>query len=207
MDRKKRFLIAILLLAALGSASFAEGAGGLLFGMVQPGWNPGFMPAVPATQPEFEYMGGYGYGVTRDDLIIGGFGLAMLDYAIFDSASYQAADRHIAGGAGGVILGSRIIGTGFLHLDVAARLGLGGVAEATKSLDNGLSSFTRKGYAIIYAEPYVELGVGLSRWMHLAATLSYPFIGNFIPGKPFTSFLYYSPVLGVTMTFGDFRSF
>ena len=201
------FPIIALSWAAFSGGAFAEGAGGLLFGLAQPSWNPGFMPAVPSDMPTFEYMGGYGYGVTRDGTIIGGFGLAFLDCDIYGAEGWSSSSRipaHVAGGAGGLVVGSRITGSRFSHLDIAARLGLGGMGLATKDLSTADSSYSAEGFAIVYAEPYVELGLGLTPWMQLSATLSYSFIGNLIPGKPMSEVAYHTPVIGATVTFGDF---
>jgi hypothetical protein len=212
MNYKVRIFALTFLLVALTGGAFAKGAGGILMGMVKPEWNPDFMPGVPSSLPDFEYMGGYGYGVARDGAIIGGFGLAFLDYAIYDRENWgetSRTPRHIAGGAGGIVLGSRITGSRMAHLDIAARLGLGGMGLATRRSDyayNGtvLYKYEAKGYAVVYAEPYAELGLGLSPWMQLSATLSYPFIGNLAPGKPFGDVRYYTPTVGVTVTFGAF---
>ena len=190
----------------LSLSTFAEGAGGLLFGFVQPAWNPSLMPKVPGTVPDFEYMGGYGYGVTRDGIIIGGFGLSFLDYNVAD-ANASSQLRHFAGGVGGIVVGSRVFGGESAHLDLASRLGVGGMALWTGSNTStpGSLSDSNTGYMMAYAEPYVELGVGLTSWMHLSATLGYPILGNLIPGKPMTDVSYFSPTIGATLTFGSFR--
>ena len=217
MKAKSRFFAAsVLALAFAGGAfpgsAFAEGAGGPLFGLVMPAWNPSFMPEVPSSLPEFEYMGGYGYGLSRDDVIIGGFGLAFLDYNIYASENWGGGSlipMHVAGGAGGLVVGSRVIAAPGLHLDLAARLGLGGMGLARRELaasylGSDFYRYATKGYAIVYAEPYAELGLGLTPWMRLCATLSYPLIGNFLPGKPFSEVFYYTPAIGLTVSFGKF---
>jgi hypothetical protein len=210
MNRPAPSLTLALLLFACSTfagSAFAEGAGGLLFGLVQPKWNPSFMPAVPDTLPDFEYMGGFGYGVTRDGTIIGGFGLAFLDYEIYDPRNWRSSSQvpmHVAGGAGGLIVGSRVFGSASSHLDIAARLGMGGLGLATKDLSAYSSRYEPRGYAIVYAEPYVELGLGLTRWMHVSATFGYPYIGNLLPGKPLSALAYYTPTIGATVTFGSF---
>jgi hypothetical protein len=207
MKTKSRLLLLALFLLALGGAAAANGAGGLLVGLVQPSWNPSFMPGVPSSLPDIEYMGGYGYGISREGTIVGGFGLAFLDYGIYDSANWEAssqASAHVAGGAGGLVVGSRVFGSRWSHLDIAARLGLGGMGLATKDALSGSAGFVSKGYAIVYAEPYIELGVGLTRWMQLGASLSYLYIGNFVPGKPLNELVYFTPAVGISLTFGRF---
>jgi hypothetical protein len=207
MKTRTRITLALLgLVMTMAVPLAAEGAGGSFFGLVEPGWNPSFMPA--ASTPEMEYMGGYGYGVTYDGFIIGGFGLAFLDYDIYDKAKWSATGAvpiHVAGGVGGVILGQRILGWESFHLDVAARLGVGGMGVSTRQGSPGSYYYVDSGYAIVYAEPYIEAGVGLVPWMHLSATFGYTLIGNFIPGRPMTDALFYTPTLGITMSFGSFE--
>ncbi len=204
MRAKQASLFLPLLLALCVSASSAEGFGGLLFGLSQPAWNPSFLPAVPSGMPDFEYMGGYGGGITPDGLIVGGFGLAILDYAIYDQANWGSGSqvqRHMAGGVGGLIVGSRIIATRFAHLDLAARLGLGGMGVADMGASHEYGSV---GYALAYAEPYLELGLGLLPWMRLNAELGYPIFGNLIPGRPFGDLRYNTPVLALGVSFGSY---
>lgn len=147
---------------------------------------------------DLEYVGGYGYGVAGEGLVIGGFGLGFFD-ANTVSYDYSADRDHLAGGVGGVILGTRVLGTRFVHLDLDCRLGLGGAGYWGPSAPEG------EGYAICYAEPYAELGLGLTPWMHLSATLGYAMMGNLIPGKFLSDLLNYCPTLGFTMSFGEFR--
>jgi hypothetical protein len=203
--------VAALLAACNVAAAFAGGAGGLLFGFLVPEWNPALLPDLPAGQPGFETMGGFGYGVTRDGFIIGGFGLALLDWDMYDGATWTdpaAAAPHLAGGFGGLLVGSRVIGADEVHLDLVARLGFGGMATLEYAgIDpfDGSPDYAASGYAMVYAEPYAELGVGLAPWMHLAATLGYPVFANLIPGKPFSAVLGYGPQLGATLTWGSYR--
>ncbi|MDP3177875.1 MAG: hypothetical protein Q8M76_08225, partial [Spirochaetaceae bacterium] len=71
----------------------------------------------------------------------------------------------------------------------------------------GVGAHTSSGwkvYAIAYAEPYAEVGIGLTPWMRLSATLGYQIIGNFVPGMAFTDLLLRSPTLGMTVTWGRF---
>jgi len=187
-------LFVTLLVPALPLA--AEGAGGLLFQVVKPAWNPAFLGG--ETMPyDLEFMGGYGYGVTEEGMVIGGFGMGFFDTNLV-SYDYDRLNPHLAGGVGGVILGSRVIGTRSAHLDLDCRLGLGGVGSW-----GGTAG--ARGYAICYAEPYAELGLGLTPWMHLSATLGYTVMGNLIPGRFFSDLFDHSPTLGFTLSFGDFR--
>lgn len=203
-----RRIAALLVLAfALAGGAAATGAGGLLFGLAEPGLNPDFMPGTPADLPELEFMGGFGYGVDHDGFIVGGFGLAFLDDTIYDAAYWDAdgpdaVPVHAAGGVGGMVLGSRVVGWSRFHLDLALRAGLGGLG--IKRLEGG--AYAPEGYFIGYLEPYVEAGIGLVSWLHLGATLSYPIIANLIPGRPGSDLLWYSPSLGITVSFGEFGS-
>jgi hypothetical protein len=182
MKRKPLLVAAMIAVAALASA---QGAGGVLFGMAKPDWNPSFIPE-PRMPVDMEYFGGYGYGVGEQGNIAGGFGLAFMD----------SAGAGLAGGAGGMIVGYRLAGERFIHLDLIARLGLGGMGA------DSVSGWT--GHAIIYAEPLAELGIALTPWMRLSATLGYQFIGNFAPGKLFSEVLLRSPTLGFAISWGDY---
>jgi len=212
MRKAKSFLLAFFLIAACAPPALTEGFGGLLFGLSQPSWNPDFLPPVPSSMPEFEYMGGYGGRSTFDGMIIGGFGLAILDYSIYDKANWGSSSpvpRHMGGGVGGLLLGSRIIASRHAHLDLAARLGLGGMAVSDRQVSgtaNGVDSYgyVSRGWALAYAEPYLELGLGPQPWIRVNAELSYPIFGNLIPGRPFGELLHYSPVLAIGLTFGSY---
>ena len=187
----------LLFLLALAAPLAAEGAGGVIFQLVEPALTPRFLGAA-AMPYELEFIGGYGYGVTDEGLVIGGFGFGFFD-ANLVSYDYDWRNEHLAGGVGGMILGQRVFGTRNAHLDIDCRLGLGGAGYWSESAPDG------RGYAICYLEPYAELGIGLTPWMHLSATFGYTLIGNLIPGRFFSELLAYSPTLGFTVSFGDFR--
>jgi hypothetical protein len=188
------FLFLLVLFASLGTAAADPGgAGGLLFGLQRPDWNPPFMPEA-ATPMNLEFLGGYGYGVDREGVIVGGFGMAMLDAGILEGSG-SSADR-AAGGIGGMIIGQRIVDERRLHLDLAARLGLGGTGLRT----NG----RWKGYALAYAEPYLELGLGLTPWMRVTASVGYQVLGNFAPGRLFKDFFMRTPTMGFSIAWGRF---
>ena len=185
MEKNMRLGVAIAALLALAPLASAQGAGGVLFGAAKPDWNPSFLPE--ARMPvDLEYFGGYGYGVSGEGNIIGGFGLAFMD----------AAGDRLAGGAGGMVVGYRLVKETFVHLDLSARLGLGGMGEDT---GNGW-----EGHAVFYAEPLAELGLALTPWMRLSATLGYQLIGSFAPGRLFSGVLMRSPTVGFAVTWGDY---
>ncbi len=199
MSRTSRVLAVLVALIALAGAAAAEGAGGAFFQIVKPDWNPSFLP--DARMPyNVDYFGGYGYGVTYDGSIIGGFGFGFFDSNSMGFLSNWDAQYHMAGGVGGVIVGARLVGTRLVHLDLASRLGLGGLWYYNPS-----ALWRNKGYAIAYAEPYVELGLGFTSWMHLSATLGYAVMANIVPGLAFEDFVNRSPTLGFTVSFGDFE--
>jgi hypothetical protein len=177
---------AVLVLLALfaGAQAFSEGAGGMLYGTSRRDWNPNFMPSSPLAC-DIGYFGGYGYGVDHEGTITGGFGLAL--------SNFGSGSPSIQGGLGGLIVGQRVIGLRLVHLDADLRFGAG-----------GLSYNNSKGYFVAYAEPYLELGIGLTPWLHLSATAGYQFIGNLMGGKVFESFTYWSPTFGMTIGFGSF---
>lgn len=64
--------------------------------------------------------------------------------------------------------------------------------------------YDTSGYAMLYAEPYIELGIGLTPWMHVSVTVGYCLMGNFIPGWPFEAVFYHAPDLGLSVSFGNF---
>ena len=147
----------LLFLLALAAPLAAEGAGGVIFQLVEPALTPRFLGAA-AMPYELEFIGGYGYGVTDEGLVIGGFGFGFFD-ANLVSYDYDWRNEHLAGGVGGMILGQRVFGTRNAHLDIDCRLGLGGAGYWSESAPDG------RGYAICYIEPYAELGIGLTPWM------------------------------------------
>lgn len=201
MRQTIRGTLILCALALFSGAASAEGAGGLMFGVVEPGWKSSILPE-PSMPFDIECIGGFGYGVTSDGFVIGGFGFAFMDSEV---VSYAAiSQKHVAGGVGGLIVGQRVIGTEFIHLDAAIRLGLGGMGIANLGYSSGDDGLPLVGYAIFYGEPYLELGVGLLPWLHLCADLGYPIYGNFIPGKPFQDVCYYSPSLTFSLSFGNF---
>lgn len=199
MSSKTRLLAILAALLILAGAASAEGAGGTFFQIVKPDWNPSFLPG--AQMPyAIDYFGGYGYGVTNDGAIIGGFGIGFLDSGTMGIDPSWSSKHHIAGGVGGVLVGARLVGTRFMHLDLASRLGLGGLWYY-----NPTGTWRNNGYAIVYAEPYAELGVGFTSWMHLSVTLGYTVMANIVPGLAFEDFVNNSPTLGFTLTFGNFE--
>lgn len=183
MTTIRRLLLATAVLVTGMANAAAQGAGGLIFDMAMPSLNPGFMPATICVEG-IQTFGGYGYGVDEDDSIIGGFGVALI-------GSMDSSDG-ATGGFGGLIVGRRVIASHSFHLDLAARLGLGGAANHDS------------GYAMFYAEPYIELGLGLTKWMRLSGTIGYQLIGNILPGNAATEVLIRTPTIGLALSWGSF---
>jgi hypothetical protein len=198
MKRNSLTLAVLALLSLLAIPLSAEGAGGMFFQVVRPEWNPDFLPG--ARMPyNLEYFGGYGYGVSQDGVIVGGFGCGFVDSGLLSPVP-DTGEKHLAGGVGGMIMGARIVGASVIHLDLAARLGAGGIGYHDPS-----AGFQDMGYAILYAEPYAELGIGFAPWMHLSATGGYALMANFVPGEAFSDFINSSPTFGFTLSFGSFE--
>ncbi|MBL8968155.1 MAG: hypothetical protein JNG85_14205 [Spirochaetaceae bacterium] len=192
MNLFKRLLLACAVLAA-GTATLSArpgGGGGLLYSLQRPDWNPAFLPEASGSGSIGQF-GGYGYGVDREGFITGGFGLVMFDAG----ASYQAAApaSRVGGGFGGMIVGRRLSGGPLLNLDLAARLGVGGFRPGAAT-----------SYFSYYAEPYLELGVGLTPWMHLGVNVGYQLVGNLLPAAPGSAFGFHAPSLGFTLTWGRY---
>jgi len=193
---KKRSVLACTLACVFSSIALAQsgGAGGPTIGVTMPEWNPDFMPA--ASGARLLRIGAVGYGVSRDGTIIGGFGYGLIDAGLFDAAAHDRLDPSSAlpaGGVGGLVSGYRLGSGDFAHLDLAARLGVG-----------GMSSGRLRGWAVLYAEPYAELGLRFAPWMRLTASVGYMFLANLVPGTPFEDLLLRSPTLDFGLAFGSF---
>jgi hypothetical protein len=193
---KKRLALSLALSSLLASIAFADsgGAGGPFIGMTMPEWNPDFMPA--ASGARLLCLGASGYGVSRDGSIFGGFGFALLDADYMDATFEDRIDPDFspyAGGVGGLVSGHRLGSGDFAHLDLAARLGAGGIASGRA-----------RGWAVLYAEPYAELGLRFSPWMRLTASVGYMFMANLAPGSPFEALVLRSPTLAFGVAFGSF---
>jgi hypothetical protein len=193
---KKSSILSCALACILPALALAQsgGAGGPTIGATMPSWNPDFMPA--ASGARLLRIGAIGYGVSRDGSIIGGFGYGIFDADLLDAPYYERFDPSstlIAGGLGGLVTGYRLGSGDFAHLDLAAKLGAGGV-----------SSGRLRGWAVLYAEPYAELGLRMTPWMRLTASVGYMLMANLAPGTPFEDLLLRSPTLDFGISFGSF---
>ncbi|MEI6877171.1 MAG: hypothetical protein WCL50_18820 [Spirochaetota bacterium] len=192
MPRPARSFVLVVLSCA-ASLTFAAGAGGVMFGLQRPDFAPSFLPSEGA-EMGIEHSGGYGYGVDRHGFIVGGFGMGFLDQGLLGDPSPSAVN--LAGGIGGMIIGQRVLNGGRVDLDVALRLGLGGIGEKSEKW---------RGWALAYAEPYAELLVAITPWMALSAQAGYRFMGNFAPGLAFQKVFLRSPVLTFCVSWGSFH--
>jgi hypothetical protein len=199
----KRLVLLFACLFLFSALAFSSGgASGVFSGLVQPEWDPNFLglPLEAVHQPfNLAYVGGFSYEVDDEGSILGYFGMAFMDKGFFTGGE---EDSHMAGGAFGLVVGQRVIGTDFLHLDLASRLGLGGCY--VNEWLGAASPRDPTGYMILYAEPYAELGIGIFPWAHLAVTAGYQIMGNWLPGLPFQHLFTLTPTIGLSVSFGSF---
>jgi hypothetical protein len=196
----------VLALACVGTLSAKGGAGGLFFGFDEPAWNPSFMPesSVPC---QLYYFGGEGYGVDKDGMISGGFAME-LSSVFSDQTGVTTQDAAAFGAVGGAIVGQRLVSEPGLHVDLAARVGVGFFGEDTYTTDAyGYAYYDTADtnvYFVGYFEPYIELGVRVFPWMRLSAALGYKYMPNLSPGTPFEDFWLNCPTLCFKASFGKF---
>jgi hypothetical protein len=193
---KKRTVLACALACILPSLALAQsgGAGGPTIGATMPAWNPDFLPAVKGGR--LLRMGAIGYGVSGDGTIFGGFGYGLFDAKLLDdpyAGRLDPSSNLSSGGVGGVISGYRLGSGDIAHLDLAVKLGAGGI-----------SSTRLRGWAVLYAEPYAELGLRVTPWMRLTASAGYMLMANLVPGTPFEELVLRAPTLDFGLSFGSF---
>jgi hypothetical protein len=183
---KKLGLLLALLLALTGTAGFADGAGGMFYGL-QTSEYP-FLKDYPVRNNSLglAYYGGYGYGV-HGNAITGGFGFAVTD---------TDGNTGIAGGFGGVINGVRFIDWP-VTVSLISWTAVGGISTGTQ--EEG-----EEGFFAFMEEITLELGIPINRWFMPSVYAGYQFAGNLAPGKPFEDFLVYTPVVGVRVAWGKF---
>ena len=134
------------------------------------------------------YYGGFGYGVSGNRSIVGGFGYAIMDVE---------GDSGVAGGFGGFIYGFRLIARP-IHISINSWTGFGGLSTGTYDTDGG------SGFFALIEEITVDLGLPLVKWFMPTVYVGYQIAGNLIPGRPFNSFFIYTPVIGLRIQWGDF---
>ena len=185
----KRLSILVLILFSAMFA-FADGGGGMYFG-----YQTSAYPFL-SDNYSFEnnslglaYYGGFGYGVTSNRTIVGGFGMAIMD---IDN------DSGIAGGFGGVISGFRLLKEP-ISLSLMSMTGFGGIYTGDYATDSG------DGFFALSEELTLELGIPIISWFMPTVYAGYQIIANVIPGRMFQTFLSYTPVFGIRLQWGDFH--
>lgn len=143
---------------------------------------------IPNNTLGLSYFGGYGYGVSRDGIISGGFGMAIVDTEL---------DSGITGGFGGVINGIQILDWP-IHLSLVSYTGFGGIYTGSHS------STPNSGFFAVSEEIDLEIGLPLFGWFMPTVFIGYQVAGNIIPGDLFSSFFSYSPVVGIRIGWGSF---
>lgn len=188
MRRKILFSSFILFIAVAFAA--ADGGGGMFFGY-QTSTYPFLKDnyEIPNNSLGLAYFGGYGYGVSWDQVITGGFGHAVLD---------TEGSSGIAGGFGGVINGFRILKWPF-NLSIVSYTGFGGIYTGKHQ------EVPNKGFFAVSEEIDVEIGLPVFDWFMPVVYAGYQVTGNIIPGTMFQTFLSYTPVIGCRIAWGSFR--
>lgn len=184
---KKICLLGIVLLLSY-TAAFADGGGGVFYGQ-QVTQYPFFENYdITNNTMGLIYYGGFGYGIDEEEIIKGGFGMTIYD------PTWQSG---IVGGFGGVIAGLRILKLP-INISVISYTGFGGLYSGKhKETPNS-------GFFAISEEINLEIGVPIFKWFMPVIYAGYQIQGNVLPGRLFESFLSYTPVLGVKMTWGIF---
>ncbi len=171
-----RALLVAAILAVLPAAlASAGGAGGSGFGAQY------YDPGLSSSSHSLLFISGYGYGRSEVPFgtRIGGFGMAIL-----------SGDRSTAGGVGGMLVGQEFR-SGPLVAAITLFYGAGGLA------------FNHGGYAVLFGEADVELGVVIL-WTQITAYAGYQAWGNLVPGVPLSSAVMLTPVVGVRVSWGAF---
>jgi hypothetical protein len=184
----KRVLATGLILGCLLTAAYADGGGGFFYSL-QTHEYP-FLQDYPVRNESLGLMhtGFYGYGVSGHE-IRGGFAVGLSDFE---------SQTGIAGGYGGVIYGAR--GRfGPLNLMLTSWTGFGGIRFA-----EALSGETAS-YVILSEELDLEIGLAVLPWLMPVFFAGYQVMGNLGPGRPFSDFFSYTPVVGIRFAFGHFH--
>jgi len=186
---KKLLLVFILIMMITSVWAKGGGAGGTFFGYQMSSY-PFLDESVEILNNSFglSYFGGFGYGAGSDGVIHGGFGMAIKD-PVYESG--------ITGGFGGVINGVQLITT-LVHLNVMSYTGFGGVYTGNNAANKDTWFF------VILEEVDLELGIPLFSWFMPVVYIGYQIAGNILPGDMLSSFISYTPVMGVRLAWGSF---
>ena len=189
MKKKHLLFVFILIMVATSFVCARSGGGGGMLIGYQTSTYP-FLEKYPVASNSLEliYYGGFGYGVSWDGTITGGFGYAIMDVA---------GDSEIAGGFGGFITGYRLLEKP-VNLSIVSWTGLGGISTGI------LPAFGHEGFFGLLQEVTLELGFPIIRWFMPTVFAGYQIAGNLIPGVPFEAFFSYTPVVGFRLQWGSF---
>lgn len=187
MKRKAYLTLVVAFFVAI--AAFADGGGGLFFGYQLeklPGMSAPFKRA--SAGDKLVNFGAYGYGVSRNFVINGGFGMAYMD---------PENPAGVRGAFGGIVNGIRILPRP-INISITSWTGVGGV-----SYGGGPYLFDSGGYFTFFEEIDLEIGFPFVKWMMPVLYIGYQVSGNLVPGTPFQAFLTWGPTIGGRFIFGD----
>jgi hypothetical protein len=191
LSRPRIWLVAAIILLFSATMAFADdgGAGGIIVGNQISQYPLLEDVRVEANTLGLAYVGGFGYGVSSNGRITGGFGMGIFD-------PYNE-DGGISGGFGGAIGGWRLIRRP-IYLTLTSWTGIGGVG-----IRNPAVGQYADGYLAVFQEFSLELGIPFSNWFTPTLFAGYQFMVNLIPGPVF-EFFSYTPVIGIRAGWGDF---
>ena len=172
----------------VSAAMYADGGGGMLVGYQISRYPFLDNYEVAGNTLGLGYYGGFGYGVSDGRGIVGGFGMAIMD---------MTGNTGIVGGFGGIISGIRIFKKP-INVSLVSWTGFGGISTGSYTVDG------RDGFFAITEEVALEIGLPILRWFMPTVVVGYQVTGNILPGAPFTSFLSYTPVIGMRIQWGKF---
>ncbi len=149
-----------------------------------------------------QMYGGYGYGLTPDDGILGFYGVALMPVINTGVVS----KNHAMGFIFGTILGQRIVAGKNFHIDVGGRIGYGPLGLMGTKTKNGNTYTTGPNWGgVLHAEPYAELGIELIPFFRPCISVGFCSLGSLDADGVFTKFRYINPSVGVSLSFGNFN--
>ncbi len=166
------------------------GVGGAFWGsqrLAYP-WEEDSDPYFGATDHQLDYVGGMGYGISRDGHVAGGFGVGF--------SEHSDGEDGLSGGFGGVISGRRIIDwpINVLWLIYA---GVGGVSDprsTNKALQDGVFA--------VMGETTLEASLPML-FFHPTIYVGYQAIASVGRGDIGEVFLSYAPTIGFRLLWGS----
>ena len=188
MKKTSICVLLILLIASVPLLAQSGGGGGMILGYQTSSYP--FLEQYPVASNSLDliYYGGFGYGVSYDGAIAGGFGMAIMDVT---------GGSKIAGGVGGFMAGIRLLSRP-INLSLISWTGLGGLSTGILPADG------HGGLMVFFEEVTLDIGLPIVRWFMPTIFVGYQLAGNLIPGAPFNAFLSYTPVIGMRIQWGKF---